>query len=430
MDAMMGIGFLLLEMVNYRLAVKVILGEKVESRTYYYVVLVVYLLYLIMSEATTNASHYVAACGVIYFFSLFYLKGKVSSKILKTIIIMIVFESIDSLLGCLLNITTVSKLFSISEIARYYVRAVFEMIVFLIFSFVIRERQNEEKYLKKRIHIIMALGIVPISFTVTSLNYSQQYLQGTTLWHLNSILIPISYLMVCVMCWTIQSLKRLNDKNVLLLVMETELRDQQKEYYTALLDKEVETRRFRHDINNHIMCIKHLVEQKDLSGTQHYLDKLGTKLSDINNMTFHTGDELFDVILFTKLKSVSATAKIIVSGKMGVPIPMEQMDVCTVFSNLLQNVQEAVKGVEDATIEINIVQNSRKVEITIENSITSPILFNKEGVPITSKENSELHGIGCNNVIDTINKYDGRIVFLNKDGKFRVDIYIPIIEVR
>ena len=54
----------------------------------------------------------------------------------------------------------------------------------------------------------------------------------------------------------------MNEKMKETVDIEKRLRNSQKNYYEMLLQKEEETRKYRHDITNHLMCLKALADDK------------------------------------------------------------------------------------------------------------------------------------------------------------------------
>ena len=75
----------------------------------------------------------------------------------------------------------------------------------------------------------------------------------------SAIIISLIYLIICVIIMK-------NQRKNIVLKMENEMNQKllkvQSEYYDMRLKKETETKRFRHDIKGHIMCIQMLYEKK------------------------------------------------------------------------------------------------------------------------------------------------------------------------
>lgn len=57
-------------------------------------------------------------------------------------------------------------------------------------------------------------------------------------------------------------------------IINEKLLETQADYYKMLLEKEDETRKFRHDMSNHIICIDALSQEKKYDEMQSYLSSL------------------------------------------------------------------------------------------------------------------------------------------------------------
>lgn len=120
--------------------------------------------------------------------------------------------------------------------------------------------------------------------------------------------------------------------------MNSKLLKTQSEYYLMLLQKEKETKAFRHDIKEHISALLILYQKGQY-------EKLGVYISDLNQSTieilskFCTGHDYINAIA-TDLSNQYGDVELEWLGK--VPeINISYMDICTLFYNLLKNAFEA-----------------------------------------------------------------------------------------
>ena len=60
----------------------------------------------------------------------------------------------------------------------------------------------------------------------------------------------------------------------------------------------------------------------------------------------------------------------------------------------------------------------------MQNSCISGKMADSQMFLFTDKEDKVNHGIGIENVRKMINKYGGKVLFNNKDGIFKVEVYI------
>ena len=100
------------------------------------------------------------------------------------------------------------------------------------------------------------------------LGLDEQYISYRDGFVFSAIIITIIYLLICYLLVENQIknqyLKKENGMNQRLLEV-------QNEYYSMLLKKETETKMFRHDIKEHIMCIQMLYGQRKYDELGDYL---------------------------------------------------------------------------------------------------------------------------------------------------------------
>lgn len=201
----------------------------------------------------------------------------------------------------------------------------------------------------------------------------------------------------------------------------------QENYYLMLLEKEEKTKAFRHDIKNHIICMKHLCESKDYFELKEYLNKLDIFSSE-RSVTVNTGNNLIDIII-SDLKTKYPNVNISVFGCFEPFIKISQIDVCTIFSNLITNSFEAANQSEKKEVKIFIKKLNSNLLVSITNNVAKPPKIQNN--TIKSTKQSESHGYGIQNAKTCLNKYEGNVEFSTDEQLFKADIIIPnILEVK
>ena len=99
-------------------------------------------------------------------------------------------------------------------------------------------------------------------------------------------------------------------------------------------------------------------------------------------------------------------------------IKLDDQDVVILLSNLLDNAIEATaKETAHKVIKIKLLNKNDTVIISISNRISKPVKI-VNGMIQTSKSDKENHGIGLNNIMTIVKKYDGDARMRYKDGWF------------
>lgn len=201
----------------------------------------------------------------------------------------------------------------------------------------------------------------------------------------------------------------------------------QYKYYLNLQESQEKIKKLYHDMNNHIICIQNIYGKHELSNK--YIEDINNQIKDCRSI-FDTKSIILDVILNEK-KSICDKNDInflvdINFSKCGF---IEITDICSIFSNMIDNAIEACNKIKDSNIgkEIKLrgtIINSFFV-IKCENTKVNNINLRNNKL-ITDKEDSFLHGIGVNSVKSSVEKYNGNVEISSDENSFTMIIYIPI----
>lgn len=202
-------------------------------------------------------------------------------------------------------------------------------------------------------------------------------------------------------------------------------------YYKEIQIEKDKVRSLYHDMKNHMICIKKLCEDKNPEKAIEYIDSMETNISNYNklNEDFNTGNMILDSILRVK-KSLCIEKDIEFHVDMDFSKNdfIDMIDVCTIFSNLIDNSIEACDKIKDLNECKKIVLKSKYIDgfciIFIENTKLNEIKQRKNTF-LTSKKHKYMHGIGLNNVKKTVNKYYGQLIVNYDEYSFNIKIMIP-----
>lgn len=141
-----------------------------------------------------------------------------------------------------------------------------------------------------------------------------------------------------------------------------------------------------------------------------------------------TGNEDLDIVIAEKSMRCSETditMTCMADGK--VMDFMSPGDIYSLFGNALDNAIEYLEGVEDKKrrlISLSIRQNGAFVGIRIENYCASKLQF-RNGLPVTTKADKDLHGFGTKSMCHIVKKYGGSLCCEVERELFIVSIIFP-----
>ncbi len=194
---------------------------------------------------------------------------------------------------------------------------------------------------------------------------------------------------------------------------------EQESYYLYLEEKEKNTRKFRHDIRHHLYMLKQLAMEENQKEVKHYIEKIAGVLED-GEQVIDVGNKIVNAILnryFAMCQKKGIQFK--VEGYLPAQMEIDAFDLCTVFSNLLQNAVEAAEKTEEKKIALKLQYDEEWIYVKEKNTFLNEI-SKKKGILETTKKNKEDHGYGLMNMKKSIKKYFGDMVYSRENEMFQI----------
>lgn len=413
-----------IEAVKYCLGVYIVFHEKVERKWLYGVGGMVMVLYLFGIQPMKEKDSLVIYMTIIIV-TYSVIDGNIKRKAIQTFLLAVLLVSIDATVSVFTR--HISENVWNQNHSQIFLDCLWGLIVLALLYFVDRKQKGKKCLPRKEIifSIILFCGMLLI-FTVEDLNFSSRYVDNIRFRLFSDVLVSLTYIGVCMLCWLLIYLRKQNEETVRMLQMEKILNEKQINYYRNLLLKEEETRRFRHDIKNHLICLNLLANHKKFTELVKYLEKMNAEIGKTETIKYQTGNELLNIILNEKLSKLEEV-DITVQGMVGEAIMVEEIDLCVIIANLLDNAVEAVSHVTDRKKKIIVkIQMGRKwMEFTVVNSIEKAVVFDKTGLPVSTKMDKQMHGLGLKNVRRAVEKYGGELQCSNEKYLFVAKIFLP-----
>lgn len=191
-----------------------------------------------------------------------------------------------------------------------------------------------------------------------------------------------------------------------------------KEYY--------ETLKIRHDIDKYLNIAIEMMHEKEYDRLENYLksfknDKLGNVKTYIN-----TKNKMFNAIINQKLSEAEKSKikiECFILDDLADFSGMDDLDLCLIFLNLLDNAIEAEKNIEVPIIKLNIFRNAGYICFKIENIVDKDVLAVNPTLK-TTKNNNRIHGIGLRSVREIIDNHDGIFNITQNDKWFSAEIML------
>ena len=239
----------------------------------------------------------------------------------------------------------------------------------------------------------------------------------------------ISFICVMLLCSLTWFILNLHKKVTELSAEQNTLLTAQKEYYLSLLEKEEETRRYRHDMNNHLMCLDALLDKDDNPELKEYINNLQKEFRPISDSIYQTGNTIITAITAHYLSSVDENTSVNITGRLSKELKINNTDLCSIYSNLVKNAVEELDRIEKGLskeINISFKTGEKFAEISVSNTMKTPSSF-RGFASKTVKEDKENHGYGIQNINRTVAKNNGTFN-INKDNDlFCCKVILPLL---
>lgn len=194
--------------------------------------------------------------------------------------------------------------------------------------------------------------------------------------------------------------------------------DEQADHYLYLENRERETRKFRHDMENHMYMLTALAGQGKIKELEEYIRQINGTIAGLEKR-INTGNGVADAI-FNKfdheaqMKNISLS----VTGHFPAECYISAYDLCIILSNLLGNALCAEEEYGGACVQADIRYTDTEVIICVEND-SKAVLPDKKHKLQTSKADKINHGFGLENVKECVERNHGYMDIQIMENRFK-----------
>lgn len=324
--------------------------------------------------------------------------------IVVSLIITTLVEMFVGLFFCDKQFEVQSKYFIISNIARFIAILIIYIFIKLMKILYVDITSNK---ITNYIYMNMVFGFSATLFPLYIVLIYKNVISN----RIGYIIIFIAMLNVVISAISIAFfIKNKNEKDKYYL--EGLIKDQtiklQEDYYQKLIANYTNIRSFKHDVKAHHHILNNLLENHSYEEAKLYLKKMSDKISssdlyNTNNIYISTILNSFDQMF--KENNIKFTFTYNVNNSLN----MDNMDICSLFHNLIINTIEAnIKITSNRFISLTITSIKNNLLIKLVN----PIINEDELIYLmemkSSKSDSENHGVGLKIINDIIEKYNGK----------------------
>ena len=169
--------------------------------------------------------------------------------------------------------------------------------------------------------------------------------------------------------------------------------------------------------------MRHIISQANENTP--YLKEMYDSVSSFEHKV-KTGNQVLDILLYEK--GISCERRKInfthmANGKC--LNSLEEIDIYSLFSNLLDNAIDAVSSLEEEkrSISLNLNSSGNMIAIHVSNYFNPKNMMMIDGLPFRIKQ-EENHGYGIKAIKQIVEKYHGKVSFTSEGQIFSTDIFL------
>lgn len=196
-------------------------------------------------------------------------------------------------------------------------------------------------------------------------------------------------------------------------------------------------RSVKHDMKNHMAVLQNLIQKRyrgEDEEIRQYFAGMYQSVEQLDSRV-HTGNAVSDAVVESKFRYAAKKVKDIRLDArdfmLSDAVTIKAYDMGIILSNGLDNAIEACMRMREkqpdseAYITIRSFKAKNMYFIEIENSFDGAVLFHKDsGLPISTKEDKEVHGIGLKNIRKCAVKYGGDMDCIVKENRFILSVMV------
>ncbi len=197
----------------------------------------------------------------------------------------------------------------------------------------------------------------------------------------------------------------------------------EKNRYAKFNDYNDQMRRLRHDFRHQVLLIDRYVETEDYRTLKEHIKGLKEEVN-VSPKRLCANNAVDAVAYYYKSMAESEGIETEFYINLPAEMPWKDVQLGTIFGNLLENAVRETKKVEGRSRSIKVISqmiSDDMLGISVENPYVGKIRFGSDGLPVSDEPG---HGIGLDTVAVTVSGLDGTLDINTDDGIFLVNILI------
>lgn len=196
-------------------------------------------------------------------------------------------------------------------------------------------------------------------------------------------------------------------------------------YYEGIRQEQIQIRRVRHDMNNHLTALQGLLEGNHTEKAIFYLRELSRRSEEGGAATRISGNETANIVISAKKRRMEQQGiRFEIQAALPEKLSVTDVDLCALIGNALDNAAEAAALAADRWVSLKIKYEKGMLMIQVENSFGSDPIPEGAGF-CTTKQDKNAHGFGLKSMQEITERYQGFLQTKAEEEKFELLAGIP-----
>lgn len=194
-----------------------------------------------------------------------------------------------------------------------------------------------------------------------------------------------------------------------------------QQHYTSLEENQLQVRRLRHDMANHLNAMAGV----DDAAMRAYLARLIDTPAIQGGQRFCENDTV-NAVLSGKWPVIEQEG-IHAEIRIALPqdLPLSEVDLCAIFANCIDNAIEACRKCPPESRSLQLSARAEKgiFALRLKNSMAGDLAL-KDGVLVSTKADKENHGLGMAEIQDIVQSHDGTLRCGQEENCFNLQMSV------
>lgn len=374
-------------------------------------------LILILAIVLNSLAEYIGdsiifAVTIYFFVSHLYFEGRLYIKAIASVFVVIFSIVTELLTGILISMVFKQQLLHIRENLLYLFLGgiVSKIMLMVLVEFAIRIKNKNASYVSLGSWFLI-LSIPVISIYLSVISVYDPIIQNK--YNFTSIFTCLAILYINVTTFYLfdNIVSKVFENNQYKL-KEKQLVMQQEQYKNILSGYD-QVKKIRHDMKNHLIILDSYMSDGQYDQALNYVNKLGEEL-DLSKKGLISNNIIVDALINN---SIEKARKKNIEFNHNIQIPshlqIDDMDLCIVLGNILDNAIEACERIADdnnrKAIDIEIKYHNQYILVDAKNTYNSKSITRIHGKFLSSKgyRKGKIVGIGLGNIQNIVVMYGG-----------------------